>query len=303
MRELMSLNSYFSINNLLLIRQFIDEYNLYVEMFNRDKIQAFLDANSRRVYGNLTLNQKASKMQQNRLTKLKQDDFKNVISVINANKKRLEEMLAYPDMQDSFIKNYSKIEETFTKEFKPKKYYIPTLRTAHSLFQIIKHGSEKKFDVPGTNDYEKIENDIFLHTYLQNYRIDKSVQIFTGLHLYRDILNSRNSEKSIRIQFENFEKFLGANFFDGKQIDIVAKFDKNDNEKGINESELILIHVEGEKETRKLYNLGDGVQALIILMYKIFMAEPESFIFIDEPEINLHPGMQRLFLEQITSNK
>lgn len=32
------------------------------------------------------------------------------------------------------------------------------------------------------------------------------------------------------------------------------------------------------------------------------MAETNSFIFIDEPEINLHPGMQRLFLEQICSN-
>lgn len=33
------------------------------------------------------------------------------------------------------------------------------------------------------------------------------------------------------------------------------------------------------------------------------MAENNSFIFIDEPELNLHPGMQRLFFEQITLNK
>ncbi|OIV39730.1 AAA family ATPase [Flavobacterium johnsoniae] len=303
MRQLMSLNSYDGINDLLLIRELIDEYNLYVEMFNIDKIQTFIDKYSRNIAGGTILDQKAVKIQKNRLIKLKEGDFKNIISVINGNKKKLDEMLGYSGMQDDFLKDYSKIEDTYSKEFKPKKYYIPTLRTAHSLFQIIKHGSEKKLDVPGTNDYEKIEKDIFLHTYLQNYRIDKSVQIFTGLHLYRDILNSRNSEKSIRIQFENFEKFLSVNFFDSKQIDIVAKFDKNDNEKGINESELILIHVEGEKETRKLYDLGDGVQALIVLMYKIFMSEPESFIFIDEPELNLHPGMQRLFLEQITSNK
>jgi predicted ATPase len=303
MRGLMSLNSYVAINDLLLLRELIDEYNLYVEMFNRDKIQTFLDSHTKQIYGSSILDEKADKIQRNRLAKLKEDDFKNIISVIKANKKRLDEMLGYSEMKDDFLKNYSKIQETYTKEFKPKKYYIPTLRTAHSLFQIIKHGSEKKLDIPGTNDYEKIEKDIFLHTYLKNYRIDNSVQIFTGLHLYRNILNSRNSEKAIRIQFENFEKFLSANFFDGKQIDIVAKFDKNDNEKGINESELILIHVEGEKETRKLYDLGDGIQALIVLMYKIFMVEPESFIFIDEPELNLHPGMQRLFLEQITSNK
>ncbi|WP_417354678.1 ATP-dependent nuclease [Flavobacterium sp.] len=57
-----------------------------------------------------------------------------------------------------------------------------------------------------------------------------------------------------------------------------------------------------KKKTRKLHDLGDGIQALIILMYKIFMAEDNSFFFIDEPELNLHPGMQRLFLEQIATN-
>lgn len=302
MRQFMSLNSYVGINDLLLLRQFIDEYNLYVEMFNRDKIQTFVNNYSRRMSGSTILDQKAVKVQKNALIKLQEVDFESILSVINGNKKRLDELLGYSGMQDDFLRNYSKIDETYIKKFKPKKYYIPTLRTAHSLFHITKPSSEKKLDEPGTNDYEKMEKDIFLHTYLKNYKIEKSVDVFTGLHLYREILNSRNSEKSIRVQFENFEKFLSINFFDGKQIDIVAKFNKNDNEKGISESESILIHVAGDKD-RKLYDLGDGIQALIILLYKIFMAEPESFIFIDEPEINLHPGMQRLFLEQITSNK
>lgn len=302
MRELMSLNSYVAINDLLLLRQLIDEYNYHVERFNTDKIQTFIDNHTNRVSGNSILDQKADKIQRNRLVKLKEDDFKSIISNINANKKKLDEIFGYSRMREDFLKNYSKIEETFTKEFKPKRYYIPTLRSAHSLFQITKSGSEKSIYEAGTNNYEKIEKDIFLHTYLKNYQIDKSVNVFTGLHLYREILNSRNSEKLIRNQFEKFEKFLSINFFDGKQIDIVAKFDKGDNEKGINESELILIHVDGEKDTRKLYDLGDGIQALIVLMYKIFLAESNSFIFIDEPELNLHPGMQRLFLEQISSN-
>jgi hypothetical protein len=121
--------------------------------------------------------------------------------------------------------------------------------------------------------------------------------------LYREILNSRNSEKKVRSQFENFERFLGINFFNGRQVDIVANFNKDENDLGNTDSELILIHVDGETHTRKLHDLGDGIQAIIILMYKIFMAEPNSFMFIDEPELNLHPGMQRLFLEQIYSNE
>ncbi|MCD0479565.1 ATP-binding protein, partial [Chryseobacterium sp. LC2016-29] len=70
-----------------------------------------------------------------------------------------------------------------------------------------------------------------------------------------------------------------------------------------NSEEVIYIHIEGENDTRKLHELGDGIQAIIILMYQIFMAEDESVIFIDEPELNLHPGMQRLFFEQISFNK
>jgi hypothetical protein len=182
----------------------------------------------------------------------------------------------------------------YTKDLtNSKSYYIPTLRSAHSLFQ----RTEESFT--------KIENDIYFDT-LQKYYpdLDEKVEIFTGLHLYKGILNSRNSQRSIRKSFENFEKFIGTNFFGNKQVDIVAEFNKDKNLIGENDSEFISVHIDGEEqESRHLHNLGDGIQAIIILMYKIFMAENNSIIFIDEPEMNLHPGMQRLFLDQISSNK
>lgn len=222
-------------------------------------------------------------------------DFENAINIANENKKKLYNLREY-GIESSEITDFS-MHENFCRSFSTQHvYYIPTLRTAHSLYQKRDEKSEGR-------SYEKIENDLFLHTYLRNYEINDNVEIFTGLHLYRDILNSRNSEKAVRVRFESFENFLSLNFFDGKQVDIVAKFNKADNEKGINESEHILIHVAGDKETRKLYDLGDGVQAIIVLMYKIFMAENNSLVFIDEPELNLHPGMQRLFLQQISQNE
>lgn len=199
------------------------------------------------------------------------------------------------------------IRETLIIDLKPpKKYYIPTLRTAHSLYLIEEEGVIKRIghNTSGRpNQYRKITKDIYLQTVEKYYDIHLDVEIFTGLGLYKEILNSRNSEKKIRNRFEDFEKFLSANFFDGKHIDVVAKFNKDENEQGKSDSELILIHVEGEYETRKLYELGDGIQSIIILMYKIFMAENDSFIYIDEPELHLHPGMQRLFVEQICTNR
>ena len=185
------------------------------------------------------------------------------------------------------------------KLFSNKRIYIPTLRTAHSLF---------KYNLPEIKEPDslqvkvvKIRDDIFLDTIKKNYSgLTNKVEIFTGLNLYNEIVNVRNSVKEERTRFHEFESFLSENFFEGKDIDIVAKFNIDNNVKSIEDDDLIQIYIGGK--SRELHNLGDGVQSLIILMYKIFLAPNDSLIFIDEPELNLHPGYQRLFLEQITSN-
>jgi predicted ATP-dependent endonuclease of OLD family len=200
----------------------------------------------------------------------------------------LGKVSAYDGVQ---LELFKKISSNIYYELTPNKYYIPTLRTAHFLYE------------QNNKNYIKIENDILLDTLNKYYELDKSnVEVFTGIHLYKDILNARNSRREIRELFQNFEEFISKNFFNNKQIDIVAEFNKDESLKGNNIFENISVHISGESKTRFLYELGDGIQAVVILIYKIFMAKEGSFIFIDEPEINLHPGMQRLFLEQITTN-
>lgn len=183
--------------------------------------------------------------------------------------------------------------------------YIPTLRTAHSLFQVQNNETE----------YKKVTEDIFLETYIRNYGIqdviinrnetnnenDKYLDVFTGLDLYNQILIARNGSKEQRQKFEAFEQFVGENFFGGS-IDIVAQFDIYEKVKNKDENEITQVQIKGRPEQR-LFELGDGIQAIIILLFKVFMAKKDAVIFIDEPELNLHPGMQRLFLEQITNNK
>lgn len=110
-------------------------------------------------------------------------------------------------------------------------------------------------------------------------------------------------QKDKRKKFDDFEKFIQNNFYNGKKLILSLNLTKTKVYKEIISSEIISIHIEGEKDTRYLYELGDGIQVLIILIFKIFMAENNSFIFIDEPELEFTSGMQRLFFEQITLNK
>ncbi len=187
-----------------------------------------------------------------------------------------------------------------------RNYFIPTLRTAHSLFESTN---------PSNKSYKKYQKDIFLETVLKNYELEdfvvdekynpnsklpKKIFLFTGLQLYNEIVNARNGTKEERKRFDDFEKFIGNQFFNAS-IDIVAKFNYNEKHENKDDKETINIRI-GEA-SRNLHDLGDGIQALIILMYSIFMAPDDTIIFIDEPELNLHPGMQRLFLDQITNNK
>lgn len=168
------------------------------------------------------------------------------------------------------------------------KHYIPILRTATTLLQETSSNSKK------------ITSNIFEHTTSKNYEFDncgeKDIIIYhTGLDLYQKIQKTRNSRKDIRNNFSEFEKFLSQNFFHGKEVDIVALSEDSE------ENQHISIYL--DNADRHIHQLGDGIQAIILLMYPIFTAENDSWFFIEEPEINLHPSLQRIFLEQILKNE
>lgn len=294
MRYLMQCNNLVGVQNLNKVNEIIKEYNHKVELLNETQIlgpKRKYESSGTYVIGVDHNLKRLNFLAENRLSEIKLD-YLNLFNEINENKNRFEK-LKTKLVSDHYFDNFNDIHESTVKNFSNvKNYYIPTLRSAHSLFR--KDG----------DSFSKLEEDIYLQTLERYYKFHNSkVEIFTGLHLYKEILNSRNSKRSIRQSFEKFEKFIGDNFFGKKQVDIVAEFNKDDNLANKNYSEIISVHFGEENETRKLYQLGDGIQAIIILMYKIFMAENNSFIFIDEPELNLHPGMQRLFLDQISTNQ
>lgn len=100
-----------------------------------------------------------------------------------------------------------------------------------------------------------------------------------------------------------FETFLSDNFFNGERISIIPRQfvdkvyarDNADNERNSD----VYIKI-GEEEEFPIYLLGDGIQSIIILTFPLFAhRDKRHILFIEEPELSLHPGMQRTFIETI----
>ncbi len=189
---------------------------------------------------------------------------------------RVSTLHTYPEE----MRNLSLEINTFLKEkltFQSiERIYIPTLRGLNQIY---------------LRD-QKIDDNVYSYTTKDRYNLELESVVFTGLDLYTNIKKVRNSPREVRKGFEDFEKFLGDHFFGGKEIEIVAL------EEGYKE---IQVYIENDSD-RKLHELGDGIQALILLLFPIFTAENNSWILIDEPELHMHPGLQGLFFKTLVEN-
>ena len=127
---------------------------------------------------------------------------------------------------------------------------------------------------------------------------DSGVEVFTGGQLYKTMANDNRISWEVKDRFKKFERFLGDAFYEGRRVELLplAKGE------GAGADEHISLRVE-EGTPRELHHLGDGINTLVILLYQLFMAEPGSWIFIEEPELNLHPGLQRVFLQTLLENE
>ncbi|MBL7202530.1 MAG: AAA family ATPase [Anaerolineae bacterium] len=162
----------------------------------------------------------------------------------------------------------------------PPKVYIPVLRSAVFLrgCRLTPHA------------------DVFAETLRQNHDLGKhDIDLFTGNKLYTLIRSARDDFREIRSRLRAFERFLSDAFFAGAPVEIVPLHE------GHAQGEHLVLSV-GQTE-RLFHNIGDGLQAVVVLMYRLFMAEPGTWVFIEEPEQGLHPGLQRIFLETISSNE
>lgn len=169
--------------------------------------------------------------------------------------------------------------------FEPSKIYLPVYRTAIQL---------KIASKSDTADY-------YAQTIQENYHLgaqqDKGkppIDVFTGNHLYWKVKEEKGGDPIAHKRLIEFERFLGNTFFEGRSI-ILKSLDEK-----YTQGKHVLALLIDEQIQRQFHDLGDGIQAIIILMYRLFTAPEKSWIFIEEPEQGLHPGLQRIFLETIT---
>lgn len=148
-----------------------------------------------------------------------------------------------------------------------QKMYIPVLRGLRTLEKNKNHYGERT-----KKDY---------------FKDDGVVEIFTGLELYDRLQDMLLGEYEERKKVREFEGFLSENFFENKKVSLIPK--KIDD----------VVHIKiGEDKDFPIYNLGDGIQSIIILTFPLFEKKGKSILIgIEEPEVYLHPGMQRKLME------
>ena len=230
-----------------------------------------------------------STIKQNRFAEFIQSIIRNIeIVITNTYRRRSNEENEFLTKMENARIHLNEILDADSK-YEFQKYYIPILRGLRPIQ--FKDGDT--YD--GTMDVYRLRtfSDYFKKLNLPNAKIVQD-SIFTGLEIYGDVKRKLLQKKDERNKIQQFEKFLKENFFPDKDISLIPEIDKD----------VLLVGIGDNKEPeRELYHLGDGIQAIIQMLYPIFMRKGENAIFfIEEPELSLHPGMQRLFLNTLLSD-
>lgn len=142
---------------------------------------------------------------------------------------------------------------------------------------------------------EKYKNNVkvlYTNKISKAYGIKTEKKIFTAENLYDEITAKLLGKEEDRKIIKEFQDFISREFYDGDEFTIIPRLDQG----------YLSVKI-GTEPDKALHNLGDGIKQLITLFYKIFEQRNENAIFlIEEPEINLHPGYQRKFIELLESD-
>jgi len=138
--------------------------------------------------------------------------------------------------------------------------YIPTLRSLRPL---------------------NSSGDQIAARYRADYEIDNEVKVLTGQTLYHQCRGLLLGDLESRERIRGYQEFLGEEVFGGEEVALIPR----------DGQESLYVKL-GNRQERPIHELGDGVQSLIINTFPMFAFGP-ALVFIEEPELFLHPAMQR----------
>lgn len=190
------------------------------------------------------------------------EDRNNLTTLIKSGASEISQLI-------SRIPNYSKSDS-------PDAVYIPTMRGLRPL-----DNNHRDFYA------ERTKQDYFPHQLDSTFSAEERnhPEIFTGLSLYQrltDLLLGNNSERKL---ITDYQEFICHKLFEGKPVALIP-----------NQKEKVVIVKIGNEKEQPIHHLGDGIQSAIILSFLPFVMQKQTFFFIEEPEMYLHPGLQRKIL-------
>ena len=207
---------------------------------------------------------------------------------------RLQQPRTYrePSNIQNWNESISRLNECGIKNILPavqnkKRCYVPMLRG-------MRPPTHKQYCGLKNEEYGDLYKQRTVYDYFEGHpaldgETPRSI-IFTGLGLYGDLHNRLLAKtQTIRDSVRKYELFLSIYFFAGKEVILIPV------EEGNND----VVHIRiGNNDERPIYDLGDGMQSLIICTYPIVTeTEKGSLFFLEEPDLCMHPSLQRTLLE------
>lgn len=145
-------------------------------------------------------------------------------------------------------------------------------------------------EAKGLEDFD-IYRDIVSQEYFKDHQASIK-NILTGGKLYQEIKSMLLGDSEQRRLIEEYQNFLRDNFFNEYgSVQLIPNEEKK------------TLYVKIGDDERPIYDWGDGTQQLIIILFSLFVHKDEEnkVFFIEEPEMYLHPGILRKFIEVINS--
>lgn len=163
--------------------------------------------------------------------------------------------------------------------------YIPALRTTRGLRRDWEAGNEIAEEVRARY-FPWMDGDSLNST-------GSSHVLMTGERLYAEIRRKLLGNLRDRDMVAKFQTYLGSTFFGGQSVVLIPK------ERGADASNSHTLHMKiGSEAERPVHDIGDGISQLLIILLPLFeFSNCNLSLFIEEPELYLHPGLQRRLID------